>query len=215
MKYSYFLNVEKTYYNLEWEDPQNYPDFSSWISKGKDENYFSYKYCGGSSHRLGKMTMCALWKHTTYSKHQKNVANLKSQVKISFTANKVSESCGSSNFTKLPNLAEPTSATVQKQLFSNPVLLSAVTKVEILFAMQSVMSHFTHNSCNDFPALFKLTFPDSEVASKVLPGRTKRGYVVNYGLALYLRGKLFDSLKQNAFLLLQNLLQLWWVCLQN
>ena len=49
-------------------------------------------------------------------------------------------------------------------------------------------------------------FPDSEVASKVLLDRTKICYVVNYGLAPYFRGKLFDSLKQNVFLLLQNLL---------
>ena len=58
------------------------------------------------------MAMCALIKHMAYSKHQKNVANVKSQVKIYFTANKVSESCGSSDFTKSPNLAEPTISTV-------------------------------------------------------------------------------------------------------
>ena len=126
------------------------------------------------------MAMGASKKHMTYFKHQKNVANVMSQVKISFTADKVSESCGSSDFTKSPNLAEPASPIVQKQLFSNPVLPSAVTKAEILFAMQSVMSHFTHNSCNDFPALFKLMFPDSEIASEILLGRTKLGYVVNY-----------------------------------
>ena len=72
---------------------------------------------------------------------------------------------------------------------------SAVAKAEILFAMQSVMSHFTNDSFNDFPAVFKLMFPDSEIASKILLGRTKHGYVVNYGLAPYFRGKLFNSLK--------------------
>ena len=132
MKNNYFLMSKKMYYNPEWEDPQKYPDFSCWTTKGKDENSFSCKLCGGSSLRLGNMTMGALIKHMTYSKHQKNVANVKSQVKISFTANKVSESCGSSDFTKSPNLAEPTSPTVQKQLFFNPVLLSAVTKDEII-----------------------------------------------------------------------------------
>ena len=37
-------------------------------------------------------------------------------------------------------------------------------------------------------------FSDGEIASKILLGRTK-GYVVNYGLAPYFRGKLFNSLK--------------------
>ena len=81
------------------------------------------------------------------------------------------------------------------QLFSNPVLLSAVTKTEIRFAMQSVISHFTGNTYNDFKALFKLFFSDSEVPSKVLLGRTRLGYVVNYGLAPYFKGQLFDSLR--------------------
>ena len=69
----------------------------------------------------------------TYFKHDRDVANVKSQVKISFTAKKVSESCGSSNFTKSPNLAEPTSP-VQKKLFPNTVLPFALTKAEIFFA---------------------------------------------------------------------------------
>ena len=50
----------KTYYFPGWEDPQKYPDFSSWISEARDENYFSHKLCGGSSHRLDNMTMGAL-----------------------------------------------------------------------------------------------------------------------------------------------------------
>ena len=78
----------------------------------------------------------------TYSKHEKNVADVKSQFKISFTVNKVSESCGLSNFTQSANLVEPTSPTVQKQLFANPVLLSAVTKAEILFVV-SYISFYT------------------------------------------------------------------------
>ena len=91
----------------------------------------------------------ALKKHIMYSKRQRNVANVKSQGKISVTANKTSKSVGSSDFTKSLNLTESTSLTFQYQLFPNPVLLSAVTKAEIIFAMQkvvSVMSHFTHNS---------------------------------------------------------------------
>ena len=85
------------------------------------------------------MAKGALKKHMMYCKRQKNVANFKSKVKHSFPANKVCESCGSSYFTKSPNVAEPTRPTVQKQLYSNPVLPSAVTKAEILFAVSFVM----------------------------------------------------------------------------
>ena len=81
--------------NVLWsrmERPTEVARYQHLELKGKDENYFSCKLCGGSSYRLGNMTMGVLWKHMTNSKHQKNVAaNVKSQVKMSFTANKVSE----------------------------------------------------------------------------------------------------------------------------
>ena len=93
---------------------------------------------------LAKLVMVALKKNVTYSIHQKNVPNANSQVKIYFTANKVSESCGSSNFTKSTNLAEPTSPTVQKQLFSKPVLQSAVTNC-ILTVSDDHLSNRTSN----------------------------------------------------------------------
>ena len=38
-------------------------------------------------------------------------------------------------------------------------------------------------------------FPYSEIASKILLGRSKLGYVVNYSLAPYFRVKPFNSLK--------------------
>ena len=41
-------------------------------------------------------------------------------------------------------------------------------------------------------------FPDSEIVLKILLGRTKLGHVINYGLAPYFRGKLFNSLKPES-----------------
>ena len=49
-------------------------------------------------------------------------------------------------------------------------------------------------------------FSESEVAQKILLGRTKLGYVVNYGLAPYFRGSFLTQSNQNVFLLLQNLI---------
>ena len=57
---------EKTYYNPEWEELQKYPDFSCWISKGKDEKIFPCELCSGSSLRLGNMAMIALKKHDIF-----------------------------------------------------------------------------------------------------------------------------------------------------
>lgn len=56
---------KKTYYNPEWEDPQKYPEFSIWITKGKDVNTFSCKFCGCTL-ALGNMAMGTLKKHMGY-----------------------------------------------------------------------------------------------------------------------------------------------------
>ena len=49
-------------------------------------------------------------------------------------------------------------------------------------------------------------FSENEVAQKILLGRTKLGYVVNYGLVPYFRGNFLTQSNQNVFLLLQNLI---------
>ena len=49
-------------------------------------------------------------------------------------------------------------------------------------------------------------FSENEVAQKILLGRTKLGYVVNYELAPYFRGNFLTQSNQNVFLLLQNLI---------
>ena len=99
-----------------------------------------------------------------YSKHKRNVANVKSQVKIYFTGNKVSGSCACSDFNKLANLAEPTNPTFQKQIFSNPDLPSALTQAEILFAMGKkyttvvMISQFYSNCCSQIGKLHQKYF---------------------------------------------------------
>ena len=88
----------------------------------------------------------------------------------------------------------PKSLTKQKEIIPKNVSSYDVRKAEILLVMQSVVSHISHNSINSFPDLFRLMFPDSNIASSMELGRTKIGYIINHGPAPYFKDKLFKSL---------------------
>ena len=84
----------------------------------------------------------------------------------------------------------PKSLTKQKEIIPKNVSSYDVRKAEILLVMQSVVSHTSHNSMNSFPDLFRLMFPNSNIASSMELGRMKIGYIINHGLASYFKNKL-------------------------
>lgn len=73
----------------------------------------------------------------------------------------------------------------KKKLVSSSAIQTAAPKAEVLLAMQSLISHMSHNSMNDFGELFKKMFPENEIASKIEIGRTKMSYIINFGPAPY------------------------------
>ena len=60
------------------------------------------------------------------------------------------------------------------------------THAEIYSVLHAVQNNFSLNSCNDNGQLYQKMFPDSETAKSYKMGRTKLGYVVNFGLRPYL-----------------------------
>jgi hypothetical protein len=76
------------------------------------------------------------------------------------------------------------------------VLNDQVTKAEALWAMKSVMSHFSFNSSDHLKEVFETMFPDSAIAKKLTIGSTKLSYCVTYGLAPYFHGNLLRSVQK-------------------
>ena len=91
------------------------------------------------------------------------------------------------------------SLTKQKEIIPKNVSSYDVRKAEVLLVMQSVVSHISHNNMDSFPDLFRLMFPDSNIASSMELGRTKIGFIINHGLAPYFKDKLFKSLVPECF----------------
>ena len=91
----------------------------------------------------------------SFDKHKVLVKALKTQSGSKFHANNEQKAFTSSN-----------SSVKQKKVVSRFAIPTAARKAEVLLAMQSVTSHISHNSMNNFGELFKVMFPDSEMRQK-------------------------------------------------
>ena len=83
------------------------------------------------------------------------------------------------------------SSQVQSTLANNTldsvILPITVLNAEIKWSMKVIQSHFSFQSCIDLNKLFYDMFPDSEIAQQFQLGKTKYAYLVNYGMALFVK----------------------------
>ena len=70
-----------------------------------------------------------------------------------------------------------------------------VLNVEVLWAIKTVMSHYYINSSSNTGELFKMMFPDSQIAQKFSCGKTKCSCLNIHGLASYFHDRMLASLK--------------------
>lgn len=68
-------------------------------------------------------------------------------------------------------------------------------KAEVIWAMKSVLAHFSYNSGRDIGNVFRAMFPDSEIARNYKCASTKQAYLACFGLAPYFRDKLIDKIR--------------------
>ena len=69
-------------------------------------------------------------------------------------------------------------------------------KAEIIWALKSIMSHFSYNSAHDITDVFKAMFPDSRIAQHMSCGPTKLSYLISFGIAPYFRELLLADIKK-------------------
>ena len=70
-------------------------------------------------------------------------------------------------------------------------------KAEIVWALKSVLSGYSNNSCADISKIFTCMFPDSKIAKSFELGATKLKYVINFGIASYVRDILCNHLQKS------------------
>ena len=72
--------------------------------------------------------------------------------------------------------------------------------LEILWAIQIVLTNSSLRSCDGLSKFFGRKFSDSMIAKFFSPRRTKYSYFINFGIALYLKELLLAKLKSSDFL---------------
>ncbi|KAH8010003.1 hypothetical protein HPB51_024353 [Rhipicephalus microplus] len=115
---------------------------------------------------------------------------------------------------RIPTDASPSSsagsapATTEVAVTTAPVQVSVggflfknnVTKAEIFWCLNTIMTHRSFRSAAASAALFPLMFPTFEVAAKVQLGKDKVGYTICHGIAPYFRNMLLSSLVNVPYL---------------
>ena len=73
------------------------------------------------------------------------------------------------------------------------------TRTEIYSVLHAAQNNVSLNSCNENGQLYQKMFPDSETAKSYEMGRTKLGYVFNFGLAPCLHRLLTENIKKSPY----------------
>ena len=69
--------------------------------------------------------------------------------------------------------------------FSQFAVPNDVTKSEILWTLHICYRHLSYRFCSELGLLFQNMFPDSQIAKKLITGKTKMAYNITHGLSPY------------------------------
>ena len=88
-------------------------------------------------------------------------------------------------------------AVSRPKIMTGYVANDEVTTAEIIWAMKTVVSHYSLNSCRDMKDIFQQMFADSSIAKRISIGSTKLGYVITDGLSPYFHNSLLKKVLQS------------------
>lgn len=207
---------KKTVFNNDWlKDPL----FGSWVRRHPfDARRAECILCDGRTFELGNMGRRALISHANGKKHQtaksaKDRTQSQHDRLSSYWAcvdTSSGPSAKSSGGTEPgdPPTSQPTTSTRSLPVPNTDRRSGAVHSVksflakdatleaEILWAIKTVMAHYSCNSSDDNNLLFARMFPDSQIAKQYASGKTKCGYLVKFGLAPYFHHKVVAAVSK-------------------
>ena len=193
----------KTYFHETWLSDSR---FVGWIARSVSKETAHCKLCKCDI-SLSNMGEKALQSHAAGKKHKKRLED-REQVKTLFTPKNLT------NITKEPNGTSKTVIITTPVKSMSPAVStssntsdsksldtcfqdSACQKAEIMWALKHVYNGLSDNSAKNVVDLFKTMFPDSKVAEKKRLEPNKLKYVVNHGIAPYLKEMLENEVKNS------------------
>ena len=88
---------------------------------------------------------------------------------------------------------------VSNNTLDSMILPISIFNAEIKWSVKVVQSHFSFRACIDLKKLFYDMFPDGEKAQKFQLGKTNCAYLVNYGLAPFVKDQLVKNIVASPF----------------
>ena len=165
--------------------------FKTWLQKKPGDPYkVRCKVCAKDV-SVGLPGITALFSHEDDTKHKER---LPKDTPISFFK---SAEPSSSASTLLSNDAGNSSEALSSKQTAISICTNKqlVTKVEIIWALDVVMSKYSFNSSSNKSDLFTTMFPDSGITNNFSCGKTKCGFIVKFGIAPYFVELLNSQLK--------------------
>ena len=71
-------------------------------------------------------------------------------------------------------------------------------QAEVVWTLKTISQHHSYTSNEDITDLFKIMFPDSDIASTFLRGINKTAYITKFGLARFITKELTEQVNQAA-----------------
>ena len=155
-------------------------DFT-WIQKDKDSSNAYCKVCN-SSFRIDNSGLSQLKAHASADSHKKKV-----QLLAGKTSQRVIVSTSRNNL----SLSSTTSVLLTPE--------DEVVKAETLQALDYVSSNYSFVSAKNDSEKFRRMFPDSKIAEAYQQGETKIKYVIQFGIAPYIKNELLNDFKNQPF----------------
>ncbi|XP_043468991.1 uncharacterized protein LOC122503272 [Leptopilina heterotoma] len=167
-----------------------------WVEQDKRPFYALCTMCN-KSFTFESMGRSALTSHTKSKKHKDLMDIARKTVPIS-----------NSVVTKPSEPSSQTSSSISlnnrlsQHLLDSHLTKDTVTEAEILWCIETVMTHTSLRSAESNVLLFKRMFPDSEIAKSLKLHKDKVSYGVAFGIAPYFQKELVNKLKNREFLVI-------------
>ncbi|XP_049275212.1 uncharacterized protein LOC125759844 [Rhipicephalus sanguineus] len=194
--------VKKCSFNADWANP-SVSDYASWIRPVENDPHKAMFTVYQKKFLLSNMGHRAVSSHASSKKHIAALNFLKSASKpklLSFFK-RPTDASPSSSAGSAPAATEVAVTTAPVQVSMGGFLFkNNVTKAEIIWCLNTIMTHGSFRSAAASAALFPLMFPTSEVAAKVQLGKDKVGSTICHGIAPYFRNMLLSSLVNVPYL---------------
>ncbi|XP_060761026.1 uncharacterized protein LOC132870980 [Neoarius graeffei] len=185
----------------------HHSSFREWVKPVDGDIFATFCSVCKRTFKLGTMGVKALDSHAQSSKHMALLNDKRQTPSVSSVfrpAVDVSQLVPS----QLPSTAKDGQSVAATVVPSTRVDLrttlgsTPTMKAEVLWTLHTVAQHQSYNGNEGVSELFKLMFPDSDIAQSFRCGADKTAYIAKYGLAIHIKDELMSKINQSPFVLM-------------